>query len=169
MGDPVSTEDATAQPVPGPDHAATAALGAVVGELHRRLRRAAAQHSNRIPLPEAQVELLLLVRAHPGVSVKDAAARLHAAPNTVSTLVRDLVTAGLLHRECVPADRRTARLCLTDAARVRMADHERHRVALLSAALSRLPPEARAAVAAAAPHLTRLVDLLDPDPCPSPD
>lgn len=146
----MSTEEATAQ------------LGAAVGELHRRLRRAAVRRANLVPLPEAQVEILLLVRAHPDVSVKEAARRLHTAPNTVSTLVRDLVAAGLLHRESDPADRRTARLRLTDAARSRMAEHERHRADLLTDALARLDPSARAAVLAAAPHLARLTDLLDP-------
>ncbi|WP_027644802.1 MarR family winged helix-turn-helix transcriptional regulator [Salinispora oceanensis] len=162
MGDTVATEDVTARPVPGLDPASTAALGAVVGELHRRLRRVAARDANCLPLPEAQVELLLLVRAHPDVSVKDAACRLHAAPNTVSTLVRDLVAAGLLHRECGRADRRTARLRLTDAARARIAEHEQQRAALLGTAVSRLSPEARAAVVAATPYLTCLADLLDP-------
>ncbi|NYT95806.1 MarR family winged helix-turn-helix transcriptional regulator [Salinispora sp. H7-4] len=162
MGDTVATDDVPVRPAPCLDPASTAALGAVVGELHRRLRRAAARHANCLPLPEAQVELLLLVRAHPDVSVKDAACRLHAAPNTVSTLVRDLVAAGLLHRECAPADRRTARLRLTDAAHARIADHEEQRAALLSAAVSHLSPEARAAVLAATPHLARLADLLNP-------
>jgi len=137
-----------------------ARLGALVGDLHRLLRRSAVRRAHRTELPDAQAELMLLVRAHPGVSVKEAAACLRTAPNTVSTLVRDLVDAGLLRRERDPADGRVARLHVTAAARERMADHERHRTALLADALSRLDPAARDAVTAAVPHLERLTALL---------
>ncbi|MEU8301449.1 MarR family winged helix-turn-helix transcriptional regulator [Micromonospora sp. NPDC048909] len=137
-----------------------ARLGAAVGELYRLLRRSANQRANRAALPLAQVELLLVIRAHPGVSVKEAAGRLRAAPNTVSTLVGDLATAGLLERERDPADGRVVRLRLTPAARNRMADYERHRTELLTEALSELDPAARDALNAAVPHLDRLAVLL---------
>ncbi|MFU8875110.1 MarR family winged helix-turn-helix transcriptional regulator [Micromonospora sp. SL4-19] len=139
---------------------ATARFGAVVGELHRLLRRVAAGRANRIALPEAQVELLLLVRAEPGISGREAARRLATAPNTVSTLVRHLTDAGLLERDRDPADRRVVRLRLTAAARARMADHEAHRTALLTEALAALDPAARAALLAAVPHLDALLAAL---------
>ena len=128
-------------------------LGALVGELHRLLRRSAAGRANRVVLPEAQVELLLLVRAESGISGKEAARRLGTAPNTVSTLVRDLTDAGLLDRDRDPADRRVVRLRLTDAAQARLADHAAHRTALLTEALSALDPAARDAVLDAVPAL----------------
>lgn len=137
-----------------------ARLGALVGELHRLLRRSAAGRAHRVVLPEAQVELLLLVRAEPGISGKEAARRLGTAPNTISTLVRDLVDAGLLDRERDPADRRVVRLRLTEAAHARMADHARHRTALLTDALATLDPAARDAVLAAVPHLDVLLTAL---------
>lgn len=143
-----------------PDEEAVARLGAVVGELHRLLRRRAAARANRVALPEAQVELLLLVRAEPGISGREAARRLGTAPNTVSTLVRDLTGAGLLARDRDPADRRIVRLRLTDAARARMADHEANRAALLTEALAGLDPAAREAVLAAVPALAALLDAL---------
>ncbi|MCW3840885.1 MarR family transcriptional regulator [Micromonospora yasonensis] len=143
---------------------AVARLGAVVGELHRLLRRSAAGRANRDALPEAQVELMLLVRAEPGISGKEAARRLGTAPNTVSTLVRDLTDAGLLDRERDPADRRVVRLRLTDAARTRMAEHAAHRAALLTEALATLDPAARAAVLAAVPALDRLLTALRTHP-----
>ncbi|MET7749241.1 MarR family transcriptional regulator [Micromonospora sp. NPDC005367] len=135
-------------------------LGALVGDLHRLLRRSATQRANRPELPDAQAELMLLVRANPGVSVKEAASRMRTAPNTVSTLVRDLGAAGLVRRERDPVDGRVARLRVTEAAEQRIADHHRHRVALLTDALNRLDPEAREAVTAAVPHLERLAELL---------
>ncbi|SBT44099.1 MarR family winged helix-turn-helix transcriptional regulator [Micromonospora auratinigra] len=143
-----------------PTDEATARLGAVLGELHRLLRRTAGARARREVLPEAQVELLLLVRAEPAISGKEAARRLGTAPNTVSTLVRDLVDAGLLDRERDPADRRVIRLRITDAARARMAEHERHRTALLTEALTALPPADRATLAAAVPALDRLLHTL---------
>ncbi len=139
-----------------------ARLGAVVSELHRLLRRSINGRANRAALAEAQVELMLAVRAHPDVSVKEVARRLGTAPNTVSTLVGGLADAGLLHRERDPDDRRLVRLRLTDAAQHRMADYERHRAELLAAALAALDPAGRAAVRAALPHLTHLITLIDP-------
>lgn len=136
---------------------AIARLGAVVGELHRVIRRRAVARANLVALPQAQVELLLLVRAEPGVSGKEVARRLGTAPNTVSTLVRDLTDAGLLHRERDPADRRVVRLRITEAARARMADHEAHRAALLTEALATLGPADRDAILTAVPALDRLL------------
>nr|WP_229400017.1 MarR family winged helix-turn-helix transcriptional regulator [Micromonospora okii] len=135
-------------------------LAAAVGDLHRLLRRSTALRANRPLLPEAQVELLLVVRAHPDVTVKEAARRLGTAPNTVSTLVGDLVDAGLLGRERDPDDRRLVRLRLTDAACRRMADHERHRAELLAAALTALDPAARRALQVALPHLAHVATLV---------
>lgn len=135
-------------------------FGAVLGELHRLLRRRTGARVRRDPLPEAQVELLLLVRDTPGISGKEVARRLGTAPNTVSTLVSDLTDAGLLARDRDPADRRVVRLHATDAARSRMADYETHRAALLAEALAELPPPARAAILAAVPHLDALRDAL---------
>ncbi|MGY0005909.1 MarR family winged helix-turn-helix transcriptional regulator, partial [Micromonospora sp. I033] len=109
-----------------------ARFGAALGELHRLLRRRTIARANRDALPEAQVEVLLLVSAEPGISGKEVARRLGTAPNTVSTLVSELTDAGLLARDRDPADRRVVRLTLTDAARARMADYAAHRSALLT-------------------------------------
>ncbi|MFG1676032.1 MarR family winged helix-turn-helix transcriptional regulator [Micromonospora sp. NPDC049282] len=137
-----------------------ARLGAGLGELHRLLRRKTVARADLDPLPESQVEVLLLVRAAPGISGKEVARRLGTAPNTVSTLVRDLSDAGLLVRDRDPADRRVVRLRLTEAAHRRMADHEVRRAALLTEALADLDPPARAAVLAAAPHVDALLTAL---------
>ncbi|MET7471716.1 MarR family winged helix-turn-helix transcriptional regulator [Micromonospora sp. NPDC005686] len=137
-----------------------ARVGAVVGELHRLLRRRTGARVGRDPLPEAQVELLLLVRETPGISGKEVARRLCTAPNTVSTLVRGLADAGLLARDRDPGDRRVLRLRVTEAARARMADYETNRAALLDEAMAELDPAAQAAILAAAPHLDALLAAL---------
>ncbi len=69
-------------------------LNATVARLQILLRRCAAAEPR--DLPNAQMELLWMVEHSPGTSVKQAAEALHTAPNTVSTLVSELVGAGLL-------------------------------------------------------------------------
>jgi DNA-binding MarR family transcriptional regulator len=85
------------------------------------------------------------------------------ANNTVSVLVQQLVTAGLVSRTARPEDRRAVMLELTDAGRQTLTDwlaaHQRR----LSGALSRLPAADQQAISAALPALSRLVDVLERD------
>ncbi|MGC5053643.1 MarR family winged helix-turn-helix transcriptional regulator [Micromonospora sp. DT48] len=133
-------------------------LGAALSDLHRVLRRRAVQRTGRAALPDAQVEVLRLVQRQPGISVREAAERLGTAANTVSTLVGELTNAGLLHRNRDPADRRTARLELTELARERIAAYGQHRRELLAAALANLDAADRERLCAAVPALSRLAD-----------
>lgn len=105
-------------------------------------------------LTSSQIDLVRVVWKQPGLSVKEAAEELGLAPNTVSTLVRQLTDEHLLVRRVDPVDRRVARLVLTPAMQRKVAAFRDHRVALLSNAMSRLPPSARR-------RLPGLVDLLD--------
>jgi len=129
--------------------------------LRRVLRRRLRATLPGRPLRGAQLELLQLVEAQPGIGVAPAARALHLADNSVSTLVNQLATAGLLHRGADPNDRRVARLELTDAARARLAAWRGARGQLIEAALDRLTERDRAAVEAALPALGRLVRLLE--------
>ncbi|WP_341719242.1 MarR family transcriptional regulator [Micromonospora sp. FIMYZ51] len=131
-------------------------LSTALGDLHRVLRRTASQRAGRVALPDAQAEVLRLVQRQPGISVREAAERLGTAANTVSTLVGELTTAGLLSRERDPADRRTVRLGLTEAARERIAAYGRHRRDLLATALAELDAADRERLLAAVPALSRL-------------
>ncbi|MEV4712598.1 winged helix-turn-helix domain-containing protein [Micromonospora sp. NPDC049374] len=133
-------------------------LGAALSDLHRVLRRRAIQRTGRAALPDAQVEVLRLVQRQPGISVREAAERLGTAANTVSTLVGELTTAGLLRRDRDPADRRTVRLKLTDVAYERIAAYGQYRRELLAAALAGLDATDRERLRAAAPALSRLAD-----------
>ncbi|MGI5215846.1 MarR family winged helix-turn-helix transcriptional regulator [Plantactinospora sp. CA-290183] len=146
------TEDGTAR--------AAEELGAAVADLHRVLRRVTSRRTGRPPLPDAQVEVLRLVERWPGISVKEAAERLHTAANTVSTLVGELTGAGLLERDRDPENRRVVRLRLTPAARGRLADYAGHRRDLLLDALDRLDEAARRDIVRAAPQLRHLLVLL---------
>lgn len=104
----------------------------------------------------AEVELLRLVEARPGIGISDAAKELYLAGNSVSTLVNQLVRDGYLLRGTDPADRRAARLQLTEAARDRLGDWQRRRAALVGRHVARLGEADREALRAALPALRRL-------------
>ncbi|MEU6777246.1 MarR family transcriptional regulator [Streptomyces sp. NPDC046759] len=104
----------------------------------------------------AEVELLRLVESRPGIGVSDAARALHLAGNSVSTLVNQLVRGGYLLRETDPADRRAARLLLTETAEKRLGDWQRRRTELVGRHVSRLDDADREALRAALPALRKL-------------
>jgi len=136
-------------------------LLAVVGPLQRVLRKRAREDWPLEPLATAQVDLLRAVRLRSDITVGEAAAELHIAPNTASTLAQQLVAAGLVAREPDPADRRAVRLVLTPAAERRMAAWHDRRLQVLDAALDRLPSADRAAVARAVRPLRELLEALE--------
>lgn len=108
----------------------------------------------------AQVELLRLVAARPGIRVSAAAKELYLAGNSVSTLVNQLSRAGYLRRETDPSDRRSALLLPTQAATSRVTDWEERRSELVREQVARLTDEERAALAAALPALRKLAQNL---------
>ncbi|MEU1405446.1 MarR family transcriptional regulator [Streptomyces sp. NPDC005728] len=108
----------------------------------------------------AEVELLRLVESRPGLRISDAARELHLAGNSVSTLVNHLVRDGYLTRETDPADRRAARLLLTEAAERRLRDWQRRRTELVGRHLARLDEADREALQAALPALRKLAVTL---------
>lgn len=105
-----------------------------------------------------------MVADHPGVGVAAAARELHLAANSVSTLVNQLVEAGLLHREPDPLDRRATRLELTAAATDRMAAWRRARTGLVADALTGLSEEDKAVIEQALPALEKLMGILKERP-----
>ncbi|MEV4056990.1 MarR family transcriptional regulator [Amycolatopsis sp. NPDC049688] len=134
-------------------------LGTVLG-IRRVVRRRVRAGAPGPPLPGAQVELLRVVADQPGIGVAAAARELHLANNSVSTLVNQLVDAGLLRREADPADRRAARLGVTAVAAERMAAWRRVRTGLVADALAQLSEEDIAAIEQALPSLEKLVGIL---------
>ncbi|MEU0947962.1 MarR family transcriptional regulator [Streptomyces canus] len=138
-----------------PEELADALVG-VQRLLRRRLRAGLT-----VPrLRGAEVELLRLVEARPGIGVSEAAKELHLAGNSVSTLVNQLVKGGHLVRGTDPADRRAARLLLTDKAEGRLRDWKQRRVALLSRHVTRLDAADQEALRAALPALRALAVTL---------
>jgi DNA-binding MarR family transcriptional regulator len=138
-----------------------AGMLAVIGPLRRALRRLLRRDLPVTPLPTAQAELLRVVRRNPGICVGEAAQAIGVAANTVSTLVNQLVAAGLLERGQDPGDRRTARLALSEAGRQRAALWLDQREQILAAALAGIPADDRAAIARALPALQRVLEALE--------
>jgi DNA-binding MarR family transcriptional regulator len=131
-----------------------------VASLRRQVRRTAGRPWPAAALSGAQTDLVRLLRREPGRTVSEAADALGLAPNTVSTLVRQLSDAGMLRRDPDPADRRVARLHLTATARRRIEGWRDRRHELAAQALDRLGPADREALCAAVPAVSRLVDAL---------
>jgi DNA-binding MarR family transcriptional regulator len=136
-------------------------LTEVVTRLRRVLRSSIRADYPWESLPMAQIELLQTLAETDGARVGELAALLRLAPNSVSTLVMQLTDAGLASRGVDPADRRAARLSITDAGRERLEGWEQAHVRRISAALRTLTPDERERVAAALPALNALVDALD--------
>ncbi|MFI6578865.1 MarR family winged helix-turn-helix transcriptional regulator [Nocardiopsis sp. NPDC050513] len=133
----------------------------LLGAVSRVARRAVRRHAALERLPDAQVEVLRTVEAHPGIGTRGVADRLQLVPNTVSTTVGELVRAGLLKRARDPSDRRAARLHLTDEGAHRLAAWGAAGDEVLSAALLRLDEDDRRAIGRALPALRRLAAVLD--------
>ncbi|WP_327234438.1 MarR family transcriptional regulator [Streptomyces sp. NBC_01317] len=138
----------------GTDHAD--ALADALAGVQRLVRRRLRRELDVTPMRGAQIELLRLVAARPGIGVSAAARELHLANNSVSTLVNQLSGAGYLRRETDPDDRRSAVLLPTPEATERLAAWASRRGALMREQLARLTVEDRAALVAAVPALTRL-------------
>jgi DNA-binding MarR family transcriptional regulator len=108
----------------------------------------------------AQVELLQVLGEHSPARISDLAARRRLAPSTVSGLIGQMTTAGLVARDVDAADRRASVVTLTDAGREKLAAwtvaHERR----IDAALDALDGTSRAAVTNALPALFQLAEHL---------
>ena len=110
----------------------------VVGRFRRQLRRSVGRGFDSARLTESQSELLWLVGRNPGISVSAAAAELGLVPNTASTLVSKLVSAGLLTRSVGATDRRVGELALAKPTQQIVDASRAARRALLSEVLGEL-------------------------------
>ncbi|MCQ4083788.1 MarR family transcriptional regulator [Streptomyces sp. RB6PN25] len=135
-------------------------LADVLIGIQRLIRRRLRRGLEGPRLRGAQIELLRLVAARPGVRVSAAAKELYLAGNSVSTLVNQLTKEGLLVRETDPGDRRSALLHPTPQATDRMKAWDERRSALVREQVQRLSDDDRAALAAAIPALRRLATNL---------
>ena len=133
----------------------------VLGSVGRVVRRAVRRRFPLRPLTDPQVAVLRTVEASPGIASGAVAEQLQLAPSTVSTLVRELVDAGLVVREADERDRRASTLRLTSQAVEGLRVWGSVREQVVTAALDRLSPADRDALRAALPAVRRLVEALD--------
>ncbi|MEV7890251.1 MarR family winged helix-turn-helix transcriptional regulator [Streptomyces sp. NPDC002817] len=143
-------------------------LTEAVTRLRRALRASIRTDYPWETLPMAQVELLQVLGEHSPARISDLAARQRLAPSTVSGLIGQMISAGLVVREVDPADRRASVVTLTDAGREQLvawtAAHERR----MDAAIGALDEDARVAIVGALPGLFQLAEELgEPDDKPA--
>jgi DNA-binding MarR family transcriptional regulator len=135
-------------------------LTEAVTRLRRALRASIRTDYPWETLPMAQVELLQVLGEHSPARISDLATRQRLAPSTVSGLIGQMITAGLVVREVDPADRRASVVTLTVAGREQLAAwtdaHERR----MDTALAALDDADRVALAAALPALFQLAEHL---------
>lgn len=136
------------------------ALTDVVARLRRALRRSVRTDFPAEVRPVAQVELLQSLRDSGPTRIGDLAERLVLGQSTVSTLVGQLITSGLVTREVDPRDRRASVVALTDAGRDDLRGWDEAHRKRIGGALALLSESDRAAILAAVPALARLVAAL---------
>ncbi|HEX6761458.1 MAG TPA: MarR family transcriptional regulator [Gaiellaceae bacterium] len=147
---------------PDPERTSSEELLTALAAIRRATRRHRGRPAELSSLTTAQLELARVVRRSPGISVAGAAESMSLAPNTVSTLVGDLVAAGLLHRRTDPSDRRVGRLELTPTWKRKIDAWRDRRVTVVAEAMRRLPAADRSRLEAALPALTLLAGELEP-------
>jgi DNA-binding MarR family transcriptional regulator len=135
-------------------------LLSAMASIRRSARLLARRPLELSTLTGSQVDLVRLLRRRPGISVAQAAEELHLAPNTVSTLVRQLSDAGLVSRSADDNDRRVARLGLAAEMQQKVDAFRDRRVAALCEAMSRLGPPQRDALGEAVALLGELASVL---------
>ncbi|MFL6113235.1 MAG: MarR family winged helix-turn-helix transcriptional regulator [Catenulispora sp.] len=156
----MSTPDSS-NPSALPDFDTTAyQLTDVVTRLRRALRTSIRTEYPWEALPMAQIELMQALSDQAPARIGDLAARQRLSASTVSGLVGQLMTAGLVVRGTDLLDRRVAVVELTEAGRRQLAEWQAAHQRRIGAALERLDDGEKAAVAAALPALARLVEHL---------
>ena len=147
-----------------PSHTLADDLYDVLGLVRRRSRRLVGAPLPELDLSGAQLELVRVIRRNPGVAVADAAAALGLAPNTVSTLVGQLVALDVVVRERDDRDRRVARLHLTAHARAAVELWRDQRAHAMASALESLDASARRRIADALPLIAEVAARLPDAP-----
>ncbi|MFI9076791.1 MarR family winged helix-turn-helix transcriptional regulator [Streptomyces sioyaensis] len=135
-------------------------FGRLLGPLRRAVLRT--RRLEGLPdLPEAQIELLRVLADSGPLAPSEAAARLNAAPSTISNLVRTMTAAGLVQRTPSATNLRTVQLTASPRALVMLERYDRISTAALRHALDNLGPESRQAIDQALPALAALLAGLE--------
>ncbi|ADG99350.1 transcriptional regulator, MarR family [Segniliparus rotundus DSM 44985] len=135
-------------------------LSRLLGPLRRTVLRAARADAALPDLPESSIELLREIEARGRSQPSDLAEGLGLAPSTISNLLKALTESGLITRETVASDRRSAVVSLTERSRQLLERYDQTSSQLINAATGALPESDQRALAAAMPALRRLLDIL---------
>lgn len=135
-------------------------LLSVMASIRRSGRLLARRPVELSSLTSSQLDLVRVILRRPGVSVNQAAEELRLAPNTVSTLVRQLTDQNMVIRRSDPADRRIARLDLTSTMRRKVAAFRDRRLGTLVTAMTSLSARDQRRLADAVELLEHLAERL---------
>ena len=105
------------------------------------LERALAARLAPLGLKPAQLDVLMNLHRHPGMSQHDLARKLLVGRSNVTMLLPQLETRGLLRREGDERDKRILRLTLTAEGEALLAEALTVHTALIEAAMSQSTPE----------------------------
>ncbi|OIV35745.1 MarR family transcriptional regulator [Mangrovactinospora gilvigrisea] len=134
-----------------------------VTRLRRALRQSIRTDYPWEQLPMAQVELLQVLHEHSPARIGDLATRQRLATSTVSGLIGQMISAGLVAREVDPGDRRASVVTLTEAGEEQLDAWLRAHERRIDAALGELGAEERVRVREALPALFKLAEVLGAD------
>lgn len=135
-------------------------LTEVVTRLRRALRAAVRTDHPWEQLPMAQVELLQVLVDQSPLRIRDIAIQRNLATNTVSNLISQMMTSGMVERATDPTDRRVAAVTLTPAGRAKLTSWVTTNERQIDTALDVLTDEDRVTVRRALPTLGLLADIL---------
>ncbi len=131
-----------------------------VARLRLAMARLARQQRRSYPsgLTPSQISVLITLDHHGPIRLSDLARLEAVAPPTITRIVAKLVDDGLVERQVDAADRRIARVTITDEGHRRTAETREGRNRWLGQKLAALPDDDLAAILAAVEPLERLVD-----------
>jgi DNA-binding MarR family transcriptional regulator len=129
-------------------------LRPVLLQLVRELRR----EVHPLGVTGGQVSLLVQIKRHPGIGVRELAVLERVSPAAMSGAVDRLERAELIRRQAHPVDRRRQGLTVTPAGERVLRAVKRRRTAWLATRLERLSPAELEAVDAAVEPLLALLE-----------
>jgi DNA-binding MarR family transcriptional regulator len=134
----------------------------IISGLRRRVRRAIRPtEPASLALRGAHLELMRLIAEQPGITVSAAAKAMHLAPNSVSTLVKQLADIGIVDRQYIENDRRVVQLELTVSGVDWLRSTRAARLKFIGKGFAGLTDADRVAIANALPALQSLLSNLD--------
>ncbi|HRW16417.1 MAG: MarR family transcriptional regulator [Rhodobacteraceae bacterium] len=133
------------------------ALGFLLIDAARLLRRRFEQESRDIPMTSAQLQIIARLKRNEGLGQAALAALLEIEPMTLSRHIDRMEAAGLVERRPDPNDRRARRIHTTETARALFEPMRARAATVYEEALAGLAPAERDALVA---HLQTIVSNL---------